>query len=402
MVVGIVDHQTGTRDIRELPALGRGLARRSRRSTVVSCGVDGRRARWLGFVAKEAAYERLYEASFAAAGRVLVGGRRSARCSPSPTALRFAWGVLVAPRRAGRARRDGDHRARHLVRRAAACVLAAVTVVLGVAPGARRPDSSSAAVAVPRRRAPDPCTSRCGTASTSPSLLSRADAGRRASACSPADRVVSPRAWPWASGSRAAPTRTSPPCAGLNVVADRVTGVVQNGSLPVYAGVILAHRRRPAGGRAAASAPSWPGWPELVEHAGPGAGPGGRAGRRRSPRPAPATVLGGAVPRRRRLRHGGAVRRAGRARPRPHPGRDRDPVDGAVRAGAPPPARPLRARSRPPAGGCVRVAISASRWPARCSRFALVAGQQPAERRRSPTRWSSGPCPTGTAATSST
>jgi multicomponent Na+:H+ antiporter subunit A len=51
---------------------------------------------------------------------------------------------------------------------------------------------------------------------------------------------------------------------GLNAVADRVTGAVQNGSLPIYAGVIL---------MTAATLPSvvlltdteWPGWPALVD-----------------------------------------------------------------------------------------------------------------------------------------
>ena len=121
-------------------------------------------------------------------------------------------------------------------------------------------------------------------------------------------------------------------CAASNRVADRVTGVVQNGSLPIYArrdprspprwcpGSLLRRRRR-----------RWPGWLDLVRRSRPapdrrrslvGAALGAAIVRRR--------FAGRAVPRGRRLRDGGAVRRPGRARPRAHPGRRRDALDRVV------------------------------------------------------------------------
>ena len=50
---------------------------------------------------------------------------------------------------------------------------------------------------------------------------------------------------------------------GLNVAADRVTGVVQSGSLPVYAGVILLTAAALPGITLLRGA-SWPGWPEFA------------------------------------------------------------------------------------------------------------------------------------------
>jgi multicomponent Na+:H+ antiporter subunit A len=51
---------------------------------------------------------------------------------------------------------------------------------------------------------------------------------------------------------------------GVNVLADRVTGALQNGSLPSYAAVILLTAAALPGAVLIADA-AWPGWPELVD-----------------------------------------------------------------------------------------------------------------------------------------
>ena len=129
---------------------------------------------------------------------------------------------------------------------------------------------------------------------------------------------------------------------GTNTVSDRVTAVVQNGSLPIYAAIVLL---------TAAVVPetvlvagtTWPGWPDFVDGSGQLVVVVALLGAARRRRPRPPPLRGRAVPRHDRLRDGRAVRGAGRTRPRPHPGGHRDALDRAVRARPAPPAGPLRA-----------------------------------------------------------
>ena len=188
-------------------------------------------------------------------------------------------------------------------------------------------------------------------------------------------------------------------CGGSNVVADRVTGVVQNGSLPVLRGRDPPDRSVAPGVAAA----------HVVGL--------GRLARGRSTRPA---HLAGRRPHRgRRARRGTgapAVRRracssawsgygmaglfvvAGRAGPGAHPGRGRDAVDGAVRARAAPPpdrvrgrcaaigrARPHRRRGRRRGGG---VRLRADRRRGNRTRPVRLGGdgRPGAARRRRPQR----------------
>ena len=175
MVVGIIDHETGTRDMRALPGLGRRwrpvvVDRRGER------GVDGRRARW-----PSASWPRRPPSRRSPAA-AFGGARRW--CSPASSvgsvltvaySLRFVWGALRrrrhrlgrraaagrrpshspsavvrgARRRAGRLHRRARRRPRHRRRRSSA-------------PPPQALD--------PRRRRRR--TSRSGTASTSPLVLS--------------------------------------------------------------------------------------------------------------------------------------------------------------------------------------------------------------------------------------
>ena len=161
----------------------------------------------------------------------------------------------------------------------------------------------------------------------------RACAGRRRAGAAATDAGVVERA------------ATAATLRGLNNVADKVTGVVQSGSLPIYLGVILltaavvpgctaAHRA--TGGRA----------PDLVDtpmHVPIAAVILGAA---MAAAGGASAVHGGAVPRRRRLLDGRAVRDPGRTRPGAHAGGDRVVDDRAVRARAAAPARPLRVGAR--------------------------------------------------------
>ena len=175
MVVGIIDHETGTRDIAGPPrprppvAAGRGDRRGER-------GVDGRRARWpSGSSPRRRPTRRSPTAAF--------GGARGS-CSPASSvgsmltvaySVRFVWGALHRGR--DRLGRHAPPRRRHEPSPSA--------VVRGARRRAgrlhprprrgprhrrrpRRRRHRRRSIAGPRR----PCTSRSGTASTSPLVLS--------------------------------------------------------------------------------------------------------------------------------------------------------------------------------------------------------------------------------------
>jgi multicomponent Na+:H+ antiporter subunit A len=170
---------------------------------------------------------------------------------------RMVWGVLVAPRR------DAwypDHRAPSAAFAAPAAVLAAVSLALGVVP-AVGDDLVTAAETSLVPGAPEVHLALWHGFNL-PLLLSAATIAlgallfwlRRevARALARGERV------PSSADAYFAVLR------GLNVLADRVTGTVQSGSLPVYAGVVLLTSAVLPGAALALGA-EWPGWPELVD-----------------------------------------------------------------------------------------------------------------------------------------
>ena len=181
-------------------------------------------------------------------------------------AVRFYWGAFVAPRRRARRRRSADRARRRPSSPRQRC-LAVGGIVLGVVPGvadrlataslagygSRPPAVAPLAVARVRRAARSVCP----------------HPGRRCAAVG-RQPVGSAACWPGAAASRAARRCTSPRCAALGTVATRVTGFVQNGSLPVYAGVILL-TAAVLPGVALLAGVDWPGWPPVGSLAG-GAG----------------------------------------------------------------------------------------------------------------------------------
>ena len=265
MVVGIVDHQHGTRDVRRLPRPGRRVAATCSSSPSSPPASMAGVPLLFGFVAKEADFDVFVDQGAGAHGRAR---RRSSpgRCSPSPTASASLAGVAGRLAPPGTAAPAADHGPPRLA---------------FVAPGrrARRGQRPLRRRARSRRRA----RRRRGAArSTGPTteahlalwhgvnlelLLSarrprrRRRAVRRPARASTACSPSAPRV-PSAAGAYRGALR------GLNAVADRVTAVAQPGSLPVYLGVILL-TAAVVPGALLLGGTWWPGWPDARRRPGP-------------------------------------------------------------------------------------------------------------------------------------
>jgi multicomponent Na+:H+ antiporter subunit A len=135
MVVGIIDHATGTRDVRRLAGLGR----RCPSLLLIAATAAASMAAlppFVGFVAKEASFATLpYSPSLGAAAPWVLAVIATGSVFTMIYSLRFVWGAF-----AGKGRRDpsgpvaGSHRptAAFLT---APTILAAAGLLLGLAPG---------------------------------------------------------------------------------------------------------------------------------------------------------------------------------------------------------------------------------------------------------------------------
>ena len=345
MVVGIIDHQTGTRDIRTLPALGRRVAvARGRRQR-------SRRRRWPACRSPPASSPRSSptsrwptHASAATAflvAVVVVGSMLTVAYS-----ARFYWGAFVGPRRRAPARpRSVRRRSRHrhgaFVRSRPRC-LRSVGVVLGVVP--RLADSAGDGLRARARHG--------GDSAGAPLALARLEPAARAVGAHPrrwpalfvlVDRWLQSARWRRAGRCRAAPRCTSRCCAASRVDLRPGHGLRAE---RIAAGV---RRRHPRDGR---------GPPGMA--CSRGMGLVGMARRvRHASRDVPivgflvVAALGAAIVRRRfsaavflgvaGYAMAGLFVAVGRARPRAHAGRGRDAVDRRVRPRAAPPPRAIRA-----------------------------------------------------------
>jgi multicomponent Na+:H+ antiporter subunit A len=257
MVVGIVEHQAGTRDIRLLRRLGPGWGLVAA-ATVASAASMAGVPLLFGFVAKEDAFAALEDGGFADAGLVL-GVVVAASVVTVAYSLRFAWGALGL----GHDRRPDPPVPPHWSFAAPAALLAVLTVAFGVVPGLLDELIGSAGAAlVP---AADPVHLAVWHGVEPPLLLSAVVlAGGLAlfAARRPVDRVLAlGHRVPSGGAAYLAALRA------LNVLADRTTAVVQSGSLPVYAGVILSTAALLTTG-ALVLGGGWPGWPAVVGSAG--------------------------------------------------------------------------------------------------------------------------------------
>ena len=133
MIVGIVEHQTGTRDIRRLPSLLHGWSPTKFVAAVSAASMAGVPL-LLGFVAKEAAYAAFADGPFSASGVVLAGIVIGSTLTVAYS-LRFLYAIVrrdspeagqatasgaCVPRAGGRPRCDhGRHRCRSAIARSA-------------------------------------------------------------------------------------------------------------------------------------------------------------------------------------------------------------------------------------------------------------------------------------------
>ncbi|WP_247827612.1 Na+/H+ antiporter subunit A [Arthrobacter antioxidans] len=130
LVVGIIDHQTGTRDIRKLSGVGRGAPVLALTAIVAGASMAGVPPLF-GFVAKESVYEAfVHRAEDGVAGTLLLGGIVLGSILTFAYSARFVWG--------GFATKPGESptpikriRKSFLI---APCVLTACTVVFGIWP----------------------------------------------------------------------------------------------------------------------------------------------------------------------------------------------------------------------------------------------------------------------------
>jgi multicomponent Na+:H+ antiporter subunit A len=255
LVVGIIDHQTSTRDIRELPPLGPGW-RGVEIATVLAAASMAGVPFGAGFIAKEAAYGALSGAEFGGAELVLAAVVAGSMLTVAYS-IRFYRGAFVLPRRrAGREEHPVPQSpSRSFV--AAPAILALAGVVLGVVPGIADP-LATAALAGFDDASPVRLSLWHGfNLALGLSTLTLAGGG----ALALGNRWVQPRlAWGGRIPSGAEVYLEL--LHGLGVMASRVTGFVQNGSLPVYAGVILSTAAVAAAGAMAAGR-DWAGWPEF-------------------------------------------------------------------------------------------------------------------------------------------
>jgi multicomponent Na+:H+ antiporter subunit A len=230
MVAGIVDHQAHTRDIRRLDRLGSRMPLIASGAIIAVASMAGIPP-LLGFVSKEAAFEALVHATgwWLATAGVVVGSILTMAYG-----LRFLWGAFATKRAEQVSNPVGPEvEAPSGWFMAPPLVLVAATVIAGVAPGLVDRVVADAAGSV------DSATSayhlRLWHGFSLPLGLSALAIGggvilwrrplRRL-------RVLTMRA----PDATRVYTRS---VVGINRLADRVTSIVQSGSLPVYLGIIL-------------------------------------------------------------------------------------------------------------------------------------------------------------------
>ena len=259
LVVGILDHQTGTRDVRELPVLGAGW-RTVQAVAVISAVSMAGVAPMVGFVAKESAYE-----AFAHGGTgelvVLVG-----LVAGSTITFAYSARLVIGVLRPGRV----DHVARPMGTAprppgrwfvAPALVLAVGTLAAGAAVGplldpliGAAASALDADVGVTHLALWHGWNLALLLSATTIALgavlvLLRVPVARAQAAMAPS--------WGGDDGFAAV-------LRGLNDAARRVTGFMQPGSLPVYTGIVM---------MTVVVAPNvvllahgdWPGWPRAVD-----------------------------------------------------------------------------------------------------------------------------------------
>jgi multicomponent Na+:H+ antiporter subunit A len=230
LVVGIVDHQAHTRDVRQLSGVGRRMRATAVVASLAVASMAGLPPLF-GFIAKEAAFEAfLHEGG----GLVLpFVGVVLASALTFAYGVRFLWGAFAD-------KHEVDLSTSATVTPPASAflapvaVLSATSLVLGVAPVLVASALGDATLALAPTA--EPMTFALWHGWTSALALSALTWTIGAFAFVRRERVAR-AAGRLRRGDGAGAYRRS--IALLNATADHVTGVVQNGSLPAYLGVIL-------------------------------------------------------------------------------------------------------------------------------------------------------------------
>lgn len=255
MVVGIVDHETGTRDIRQLPLLNNGWGP-TRLVAVVSAASMAAIPPLAGFIAKEEAYDALIGGS--TGDRVVLAGIVAGSVLTVAYSLRFV-AALVRPQLLGTL--TGRPMATHHPSRAfvlPAAVLATGSVLLGVLPLAWSDIVDGAAHTLDAGAEAHLALWHGLTPALGLSALTLAIGAAFFWQRIPVGVIQRRLTFP-VTGTRVYEATVR----GVLELAGRVTSIVQSGSLPAYVAIILV---------TAAVAPTsamltgqwWPGWPGHV------------------------------------------------------------------------------------------------------------------------------------------
>ncbi len=253
LVVGIVDHEAGTRDRRKLTGLGAGWGG-VKAVTLVSAASMAGLPLLAGFVAKEGAYEAFVHEG--ASGAAILAGLVAGSVLTFAYSARFARTILASPA-AGAAEVHAP--GRWFV--APAAVLALLTVVGGLFVGVVIEGIVDGAVA-----ALDPDAHHVHlslwhgwTLALGLSLLTYGLGALLVAGREPVARLQRALAPPFGGDDAFVAALR-----GLNRMAAQVTRVVQSGSVPVYISVILLTAVVVPGGALVVN-DTWEGWPRFAE-----------------------------------------------------------------------------------------------------------------------------------------
>ncbi|MGI9053302.1 MAG: hydrogen gas-evolving membrane-bound hydrogenase subunit E [Ilumatobacteraceae bacterium] len=255
MVVGILDHQHGTRDVRRLARPGPGWSATTAVTIVAGSSMAGIPL-LLGFVAKEEVLGAFVDKPIVLAG-IVAGSMLTAAYS-----YRFVAGALG--RLADDSERSDDVRPGQAPAPtpsflAPAALLAIVTIVFGCAPGLLGGVVDTGGSALHPLAAADLAPWHGVTTPLVLSLLILATGGVLFAARRPIDRLLAVgAAVPSAADAYQATLR------GVDALARRTTAITQPGSLPLYLGVILT-TAVVVPGALLLSGSWWPGWPDVID-----------------------------------------------------------------------------------------------------------------------------------------
>lgn len=240
MTVGVVDHAAHTRDLRALHGLGRRLPAVATVALVAAASMGGV-APLLGFVAKEAAFDGFLGAGLGAGGDVALAGIVVGSVLTVAYGARFAWGAFFrgGPHEDASASHEPGAVVSQVHRPptsfvAPAALLAVATLGLGLAPQLATEVVGPAAMALDPTLEPPHLELWHGfTTALLLSLVALAGGAAMFVGRGVVEGLQGRRLLPRAERGIAVAI------AGLGATASRTTAVLQNGSLPVYLGVIL-------------------------------------------------------------------------------------------------------------------------------------------------------------------